>query len=91
MTASGRARLSPLSSESIDCCSGMDQLTDVDVRPDLVVRLQARDFGIDGVGAPLARKRNTVVAVLDEVGTAYLEDIDRRHVTASSMSAMKFT
>ena len=58
---------------------GMDELRDVDVGADLVVGLQTGDLGVDELGAPFARQGDAMVAVLDEVGAADLEDLDRRH------------
>jgi hypothetical protein len=57
----------------------VDELSDIDVRADFVPGLQARDFGVDVVGAPFPCEGDAMVAVLDEVRAADLEDRDRRH------------
>jgi hypothetical protein len=45
---------------------GVDELNDVGVPADLVTRFQARDFGVDVVGASFSCKRDAMVAVLDK-------------------------
>jgi hypothetical protein len=54
------------------------QLADVDLRADLVVGLQPCDLGIDEVGVLFARQGDAMMAILDEVRAADLEDLDRR-------------
>ena len=53
---------------------GVDELSDVDVGADLVPRFELRDLGIDVVGASFSRERDAMVAVLDKVRAANLED-----------------
>jgi hypothetical protein len=45
-------------------------LDELDVGPDLVVGLQARDLGVDEVGSEFAGQRDAVMAVSDEVRAA---------------------
>jgi hypothetical protein len=59
---------------------GVDEPRHVDVGREFVVRVQARDVGVDVVGAALARERDAVVTVGDEVQAARLVDLDGRHV-----------
>src|ERR671919_507226 len=42
--------------------------------------MQARDVGVEELGAPLVGQRDAMVAVGDEVEPAQLVDLDRRHV-----------
>jgi hypothetical protein len=56
----------------------MDELGDINLRPDLVARLQSCDLGVDVIGTSFTRERDAMVSVLDEVGPTDLEDGDRR-------------
>jgi hypothetical protein len=58
---------------------GVDELGDVDVGADFVGRLQPGHFGVDELRALLACECHAVVAVLDEVRPADLEDADGGH------------
>jgi len=53
--------------EQLALLLGVDELSDIDARTDLIPRLQARDLGIDVIGASFSRERDTMVTVLDEV------------------------
>ena len=58
----------------------MNELADVYIRADLVVRIQACDVRIDELRMPFERQGDTMVAILDEVSSTDLEDVDRRRV-----------
>jgi hypothetical protein len=58
---------------------GVDEPGDIGLGADLIVGLQTGDLGVDELGTPFARQRDAMMAVLDEVGTADLEDLDRRY------------
>jgi hypothetical protein len=79
MTASGRARLSAARVEQLVLLLGVDELSDVNVRADLIPRFQARNLGIDVIGAQFSRQGDAMVAVLDEVRPADLVHVDRGH------------
>ena len=79
MTASGCARAQAARLEQLALLFGVDELSDVDVRADLVPRFQAGHLGIDVIGASFSCEGDAMVAVLDEVRPADLEDVDRWH------------
>jgi hypothetical protein len=65
--------------EQLALLFGVEELSNVDVRTDLVPRFQARNLGIDVIGASFSCQGDAMVAVLDEVRPADFEDVDRRH------------